>query len=743
MDARTVVWCAGVAIVLGSPGLARSPGSPSVHTGASRAAPRSKPVPPFYALDVAPLVQRLGCARASCHGGTRGAGRLKLSLFGGDPKADRDGLAQIEAALGRDAFLQKFLGGPPHTKEPPAGAASREYRILDAWIAAGMPFASPGAAEVTKIQASPQVKAAAPGSRMAITVTAILSNGTHRDVTRNALYWSTDPAVASVDAAGVVTFRRPGDAWIVAQCFRRNSLVHVLVPQKLPFAFPSVRPFNHVDELCLAQLRRLGIPPAPLAGDAEFLRRAYLVVAGRLPRVEEVRAFLQDRSPKKRSRLVDQLLAGGDFADFWALKWADILRIKSEYPVRLWPKATQAYYRWLRESIAQNKPFDRFAQELITARGSNFRSGPANFYRAVVSRDPQTLAETASVVFMGVRLGCARCHVHPYENWSRTDDLGMAAFFAGMRYKSTQEWKEEIVYCAPDAVLRDPDTKDVVAPRFLGWTHPLENLHGDPRERFAQWLTAPENPWFAREICNRIWAWVMGRGLVDEPDDLRPSNPPTNGPLLDYLAKELVSHRFDTRHVFRLILNSRIFQLSSVTNRWNAFDTRHYSHWVPRRMAAEELLDAICAVTGSNEVFSSIIPEPFTHLPKDTRAVQVADGSISTPFLDAFGRPARNSPFDSERCTRPSMRQASLLVNSADVEGKIAQGRRAAELAAPGKSEAGIVEDLYLTALSRFPTLRERRAAIAYLKRGDRPRLALVQDLMWALINTRGFMTIE
>lgn len=587
------------------------------------------------------------------------------------------------------------------------------------------------------------MKVARPGSRLAVTVTALLSDRSKRNVTEYALYSSTDPSVAEVDDAGRVTVRGPGDAWIVAQCFRRYALVHVLAPQKLPFPFPAVRPFNKVDELCLAQWKSLGIPPAPLADDAQFLRRVYLVVAGRLPTVGEVRSFLADRDPNKRARLVDRLLASDDFAGFWALKWADILRIKSEYPVRLWPKATQTYYRWLRGRIAENEPFDRFAAELITSRGSNFRSGPANFYRAVVSRDPQTLAETASVVFMGVRLGCARCHVHPVENWSRADDLGMAAFFAGMRYKSTQEWKEEIVYCAPDAVLRDPDTKEAVAPRFLGEARPVQGIQGDPRERFARWLTDPKNPWFAREICNRIWAWVMGRGLVEEVDDLRPSNPPSNPQLLDYLAQELASHRFDTRHIFRLILKSRTFQLSSTVNRWNAFDTKHFSHWMPRRMAAEELLDAICSVTGSNEAFSSIIPEPFTHLPKDTRAVDVADGSISTPFLDAFGRPARNSPFDTERCTRPSMRQASLLVNSSDVEGKIARGQRAAELASAGKSDGAVVEELYLSMLSRYPTAKERRAAAAYLKKTDRPRLAVVQDLMWALINTRGFMSIE
>jgi len=596
---------------------------------------------------------------------------------------------------------------------------------------------------VERLGVSPASKVVAPGSRLRLVVTAVLSNRMRREVTKDAVFTSTDPAVASVDENGVVTVHRPGDAWIVARCFRLYSLAHVVARQKLPFPYPTVHPFNRVDELCFAQLRSMGIPPAPLANDAAFLRRAYLVVAGRLPRVDEVRAFLADRTPSKRIRLIDRLLASDDFADFWALKWADILRIKSEYPVRLWPKATQTYYRWVRQCIADNVPFDRFATDLITSRGSNFRSGPANFYRAVVSRDPQTLAETASVVFMGVRVGCARCHVHPYENWSRADDLGMAAFFAGVRYKSTQEWKEEVVYNLPGAVLRDPDTKTVVSPKFLGSPESNLRVEGDPREAFARRLTSPQNPWFAREVCNRIWAWVMGRGLVDEPDDLRPTNPPSNPQLLDYLARELVSHHFDTRHVFRLILTSRVFQLSSATNRWNAFDTKHCSHWVPRRMIAEEALDAICTVTGAHESFSSIIPEPFTHLPKDTRAVQVADGSISTPFLDAFGRPARNSPFDSERCTRTSMRQASLLVNSSEVEGKITQGTRAAELASSGKSDAAIIDELYLSALARYPTAQERRVASAYLRKQDRPKLALVQDLIWALMNTQSFMTIE
>ena len=403
----------------------------------------------------------------------------------------------------------------------------------------------------------------------------------------------------------------------------------------------------------------------------------------------------------------------------------------------------ETYYRWVRESLAKNKPYDQFVRELLLSDGSDFRDGPANFYRALPSKDPQSVGENVALVFMGTRLGCARCHGHPTENWGLKDDLGMGAFFSRVAYKSTLEWKEEIVYFNPKGALKDPLTKQPVMPKFLDGPSVKLGNEEDPRVKFTDWLMAPENPWFSTAITNRIWFWLFARGIVHEPDDLRPTNPPENPELLEYLAKELTSHRYDLRHIFRLILNSRTWQLSSVTTASNSRDLAHFSHHTITRLGAEQLSDAICQITETSEKFQSIIPEPFTFLPPGHRATQLSDGNIGTAFLELFGRPSRDTPYESERNTDTSIWQALYLINSDQLENKLTNSPRIKRLLSANKSDDEIIDEFYLATLARLPAKEERLKVAAYLATNKAARAKAVGDVLWALLNTKEFMFIR
>lgn len=539
-------------------------------------------------------------------------------------------------------------------------------------------------------------------------------------------------------------------------------------------AFPNDDPValvnasHRLDELVLVTLKKRGISPSEKCSDEVFIRRVFLDVIGTLPPPQRVRGFLANKDPRKRARLIDTLLERDEFADYWGLKWGDLLRIKAEFPSNLWPNAVQAYDRWVRESLRQNKPYDLFVRELLTASGSNFRDPPANFYRAFQGRTPRQIADNVALLFMGVRL----------EKAGLTDEqiLGLSAFFAKVGYKGTDEWKEEIVFFNPEGALTNSATggKPVVPRTPDGRVFKLA-ADQDPRVAFAEWLTAPKNPWFARCIVNRIWCWLLGRGLVHEPDDMRASNPPWSPELLAYLEKELVAHHFDLKHIYRLILNSDTYQRSSIPTDGNREDREGFSRYRVRRLEAEPLLDAINQITGGSEKYTSNIPEPFTFLPDDQRAITLSDGSIESPFLELFGRPARNTSYESERSSAPSVFQAQHLLNSSHIQRKIdrsgplkqlvnqkkpavaisgktvvdgkGQGKQTNAVAAVNKpievapvaENANLVGELYLRILSRFPTQQELQMADEYLKSAKRPLADSVCDLAWVLINTAEF----
>lgn len=675
--------------------------------------------------DVTPLANTLGCNQ--CHGSQKGKGGFRLSLFGAEP--EHDYAALTKSAQGRrvnkveplkSLFLLKATASISHQGGQKVQVGSPEYNMLAKWVAQGASWGDEKEPELVSIKVFPEEQILQKGETQHLLVTAIFSDGTQKDATRDAFYKSAEESVAAVEGNGKVKADGYGQAAVVVTYMRRFDTARVVVPQPLPSPFPEVEANNKIDEFVVAKLKELGIPPSELCSDQVFLRRVYLDVIGTLPTADEARAFLSDSDPRKRSKLIDRLLEYEEFADYWALKWGDLFRIKSEYPSNLWPNAVQAYHRWVRDSIARNKPYDRFARELLTSSGSNFRVPPANYYRAFLKREPQNLAEVTALIFMGARVGCARCHGHPMENWSLDDNVGLAAFFAKVRFKRTQEWKEEIVYVNPRQTMRHPGTNELVKPKFLGGNVLQQNAKKDPRVIFADWLTSPDNPWFARNIVNRTWFWLLGRGIVHEVDDLRSTNPPENPELLQYLEKELVSQNYDLKHIYRLILNSRTYQLSSKSNEWNRNDVAHFSHYQVKRLGAETLLDAIGQVTERWDTYQSRIPEPFVRMPSGFRATHLADGSIGIPFLKLFGRPPRDTAFESDRDLQLSMRQTLHLLNSSDVQNKINASPRLKRLMKEHKEDSKIVEEVYLATLSRFPAEEEGKRIMEYMSGKDK-----------------------
>jgi len=492
------------------------------------------------------------------------------------------------------------------------------------------------------------------------------------------------------------------------------------------------KPATEIDRIVLRKLRSLGIQPS-LCSDAVFIRRVYLDVIGTLPTAKEVREFLQNPdTANKRRQLVDRLLNREEFVDYWAMKWGDILRIKAEFPINLWPNAAQAYHRWVRSSIAQNKPYDKFVREMLTSSGSNFRVGPVNFYRAVQNRTPEGLAAAVALTFMGSRV----------DSWPKERLANMAVFFSQVGYKPTNEWKEEHVFWDPFHCSLMPGStapgqaaiETLVATAANLSTTPVVpstanspqtailpdetkialSPNRDPREVFADWLITPQNPWFTRCIANRIWAWLLGRGIIHEPDDIRPDNPPCNSELLAYLEREMVAGHYDLKRFYRLILNSNTYQFSSVCPSANPQAEANFASYPLRRLDAEVLIDAINKITGASDLYTSAIPEPFTYIPNDMTAVSIADGSITSSFLTLFGRSARATGMDNERINKPVPSQWLHMLNSSHIQRKLEQGPAIKAILDSGRKPPEIVEELYLTILSRLPTAAEMQMIEEY-----------------------------
>lgn len=541
-------------------------------------------------------------------------------------------------------------------------------------------------------------------------------------------------------------------------------------------------PANEIDRLVFSELSKLNIQPV-LCSDAVFIRRAYLDVIGKLPTAEETKLFIDaPRSKNKRSELIDTLLARPEFADYWSMKWSDVLRIKAEFPINLWPNAAQAYHHWVRTALVENKPYDQFAREMLTASGSNFRVGQVNFYRALQNKTPEGIASAVALTFMGARA----------ESWPDDRLQKMTVFFSQVGYKPTNEWKEENVFWDPlgsthasgnsapgsakvTTVVVEKNTNPpptiVSGPReavFPDGTTVVLSPDRDPREVLANWLITPENPWFSRSIVNRVWAWLLGRGIVQEPDDIRDDNPPSNPELLNWLARDLVANHYDLKHLYRLILNSKTYQLSSVSNTDSPEAAAQFAAYPLRRLNAEVLIDAINDITGSSDLYTSAIPEPFTYIPKDQSAVSIADGSITSSFLALFGRSARATGMATERNDKTTPPQWLHLLNSGHIQEKLEKGPNIRNLTAAKHKPKQIIDSLYLTILSRHPTDEEVETALAYgdlsnpkkLPRrptgklskaekkkfsnqwnaANRERMKDWTDIAWALINSPEFL---
>jgi hypothetical protein len=685
--------------------------------------------------DIEPILSRYTCNSAGCHGKAEGQNGFKLSVFGFDPPADYAAL--VKEARGRRVFpaapdfslvLRKISGRIAHGGGVRVPAGSADYETIRGWIAAGVPFGQPTDPKVTAVRVEPCERILTPNGKQQLRVIATYSDGREADVTALAKFLSNNDGLAAVDAGGLVTAGdSPGEAAVMAGFMNQVDVFRVVVPraEKIDH-YPAVPENNFIDGLVFAKLRKLNIVPSDLADDSEYLRRVHLDVIGTLPTADEARRFLDAKQPDKRARLVDELLARPEYADFWALQWSDLLRVDRQ---ALGPKRAYAYYKWIHEATAANMPFDQFARAIVTADGPLGEDAPASFYK-VVTR-PGDEAGTLSQVFLGVRIGCAECHHHPFDRWGTADYYGMTAYFSGVSVKPTG--RDEAVFVDGVPSAKNPRTGEEIFAHALGEPAPAKAPDpGDRRAALADWLTRPDNPFFARNLANRVWAHFLGRGLVEPVDDVRATNPPTNPELLDALAKCVIDDKYDVKALIRTITASRVYQLASKPNATNERDEQNYSRAPFKRIQAEVLLDMVCQTTGA--------PERFDGMPAGMRAIQLWDSKASHYFLKVFGRPERVSACECERRHEPSTAQVLHLLNAPDIQAKLEHDAGyVAKLAQRQGGDDSLAEDLYLTFYSRRPTDEEKANAVAYLRK-VKDRRAAVEDLAWSLMNSLEFV---
>jgi hypothetical protein len=698
-----------------------------------------------FERDVEPILARAGCNAGACHGKARGQNGFALSLLGFDSDFDFDAIAH--EARGRRVFpaspedsllLRKATARIPHGGGPRLTRGSPFYETLRLWIAAGMPRTPADAPRLERVAVEPTERTLKRDESFQMRVTAHFSDGSAEDVTKLAAFGSSDPTLLMVDANGLVKAGPiPGEASVSARfggLFARSDAI-IPLPGNVPADRYNTLPrTNFIDGLVWEKLRKLGLTPSAPVDDATYLRRASIDVIGRLPTPEEVRAFLADSSPDKRARLVDRLLDRPEYADHWANKWVDLLRPN---PYRVGLKAVLNLDGWVRDAFRRNLPYDRFVREIVTARGSTFEQGPATIFRD--RREPEEIAPLVSQLFLGIRLECAKCHHHPFESWSQEQFYEFAAYFGRVGRKGTGlsppiSGGEEIVFAAKSGAVKHPLTGKVLPPKPLFGSAPIgDDPESDPREALARWMTSTENPYFARVIVNRIWADLMGRGIVDPVDDLRATNPPSNGPLLDALADDFRRHGYDLKHLIRTILASSVYSLRSEPDERNVADTRNFSRHYRQRLRAEVLMDAIADVTE--------VPDRFDASPERSRAVTIWTHRVPSLFLDTFGRPDPNQDPPCERTGDSAVVQALHLMNAPDLHAKLtSDDGRVARLAKGDKPPRAVVEELYLLTFGRFPTAEERTLGESLFADPGASRRGAIEDLLWALMNSAEFV---
>lgn len=704
-------------------------------TTASTRTPSPKPAAFHFENDILPILGRYGCNSSGCHGKAEGQGGFKLSVFASDPEADFSALTKegrgrriFPAKPEESLLLRKSTGRAAHGGGTKLPFDSEDYRLVRDWIAAGTPIGASDAPHVVSVRIEPTERVMGQKAGQQLKVLAKYSDGLEKDVTRHSKFQSNVDSVASVSATGLVTTHDvPGEAAVMAVYFGEVGIFRLMVPRPGPVATNQNLPqFNFIDKLVDAKLAKLNVAPSGLCDDAELLRRVYLDLTGTLPTPDDVRKFLTDTTKGKREKLVYSLLEKPEFTDLWAMRWADLLRVDRQ---QLGHERAYTYYKWIRESIADNKPFDAFARELVTAEGPLNEVGPANFYKVVTK--PGDMAGTVSQVFLGVRIACAECHHHPFDRWKQSDYYGMTAFFAPISPRGGGSG--ESVSSSGDPINHHPRTNAAIFAYPLGTEMPTGNVKGDRRIGLADWMTKPDNPFFARNLSNRVWAWLLGRGLVEPVDDVRATNPPSNPELLDALARYTIENKYDVRKLIVLITSSRVYQTSVAPNATNEKDERNFSRAYFKRPEAELLLDMTCQALG--------VAEKFQGSPGITRAVQLWDNKVRSEFLRLFGRPNRVTACECERTREPSVSQVLNLLNSTEIQAKLThEGGTIARLAREQKDDKKLVEELYLTFFSRMPTTKEKDVGVKHLQKYVANRRAATEDLAWAMLNSTEFL---
>ncbi|WP_422928973.1 DUF1549 domain-containing protein [Singulisphaera sp. PoT] len=711
---------------------------------------------------VEPILAKQGCNSGACHGALAGKGGFRLSLRGYDPATDffnivkQDRGRRVELAdPGRSLLLAKPSGGIAHKGGVKFETNSLDYKILAGWIASGATPPEDSDAVVQELEVLPSRSLHRKGQDQQILVRAKYSDGRVEDVTRWVKWSSADESVCRVDEQGKASVVGPGEGSIVAWYASKLAIARITVPYEAQSPADAATVDNRktrgfIDEQIDKQLTRLNLPASPACTDAEFVRRAYVDTIGRIPSVDEARAFLSDASATKRDALIDRLLAMPEFADYWTYKWSDLLMLNG---TRLRPIALKSYYQWIHKQVAEGAPWDKFVREIITATGESAENGPTNFY--ALSQSPEDMTENVSQAFLGLSIACAKCHNHPLEKWTNDQYYGMASLFSRVKAKG---WGGEGRSGDGLRTLYAAETGELVQPR-TGKPQPPTPLDGqalsfdDPADRriaLAKWMTSPENPYFARSIANRIWANFFNVGLVEKVDDMRVSNPASNDALLSAAADYLAKEKFNLKALMKVILQSNAYQRSSKPLAGNKLDRRFYSRYYPRRMMAEVLHDAIVQVTDVPTKFDFIAfpgadKEKTDFYPMGTRAVQLYDSAVENYFLQTFGRNQRRIVCECERSDEPTMVQVLHLSNGATLNEKLrAPGNRLArllKLRQEGMSGSALIDEIYLSCLSRYPTEAEREHLLALLPRpGDKPEGEVVEDFYWGLMSSREFL---
>lgn len=693
----------------------------------------NQPTPVSFQHEVQPILTKARCNSGGCHGKAEGQNGFKLSLLGFDNRFDHDALTKegkgrrlSVTAPETSLLLRKAIADTPHGGGRKIEPDSPQYKRVLRWIASGAPADVPGERQVVSIEVEPAELVMTPGGTQQLRVWAIDDAGQRRCATVETDYISNAPHIAEANLRGLLQASEiPGEAAVLVRYLGHVAVCRVAVP-RASGVFTRPAEVNFIDTHVWNKLTRLGIPPSDSIDDAAFLRRCFLDVIGTLPTAVEARTFLADRSPDKRVKLIDSLLQRPEYTDYWAMKWSDLLKADK---LKITPQGTVGLTRWLRKQFAANRPYDEMAREILTSQGPVQSEGPAAFFKTLDG--PEVTSRAVSQLFLGVRIECAQCHHHPSERWSQDDYAGLAGFFSGIALKKLPDGTEAVV-ARGGVDQKHPRTGELVPARALG-ARPADFTNVvDRRQILTAWMTAPDNPFFARAIANRLWSHYFGRGLVEPIDDMRATNPATNEPLLDALEAHLKEQKFDMKAFTRTLLMSRAYQLGSATDA-NRDDRQHFSHARPKAVPAEVLLDAISQTTG--------VPEKFNGWPEGIRSIQVWDNRMPSYFFRIFGRPVRATVCECERSNEPSISQALHLLNSPEVNAKIAHRQGTArKLADSPLSDDQITDEIYLGTLSRFPTDDERQLMKTAFEAASGNRRIAVEDILWSVLNTKEFL---